>query len=133
MVTYTLTPGDHTIEWSLDGYQPLTATINVSSTGVLSCISVIGNTCADLISIVGSTITGMLKEIVVPVVGVCSWILEKGGWEQVATFDIMELVQGYLLLKDLGFTVTTAHIMGTIAYYNNQLSSGNALTGCEFT
>lgn len=131
LVSVDLTPGDHIIEWSLTGYETITATINVSDTGVLSCISVVAGTCAELINIVGNVVTGLLKEIIP--VGVCDWIVAEGGWESIVAFSIMDLVLGYLNLKDLGFTVTTGIIMGAIAYYNNQLSSGNTLTGCEFT
>lgn len=132
MVTVNLTPGEHTIEWTLNGYEPLSATINVSTTGIISCISVVAANCADVISIVGNTITALLKHIAVAA-PMCDWISDVGGWQAVATFDIMDLIQGYLNIKDIGFDITTAHIMGAIAYYNNQLSSGNTLTGCDLT
>lgn len=132
MVLVNLAPGNHTIEWSLSDYETITATIKVGVTGIVSCISVVAGICADFISIVGTTVTGLLKQIVVTA-PVCDWISGVGGWQELATFDIMDLIQGYLNIKNLGFTVSTAHIMGAIAYYNNQLSSGNTLTGCEFT
>jgi len=132
MVLVNLVPGDHTIEWAMDGYETLTAIINVSVTGIVSCISVFTGICADFISIVGTTVTGLLKLIIVTA-PVCDWISSVDGWQELATIDIMNLIQGYLNIIDLGFTVSTAHIMGAIAYYNNQMSSGNALTGCEFT
>ena len=131
MATVTLTPGDHIIEWSLEGYDTITAKINISTEGIASCIDVITHACEDVISIAGLAITGILKSISAD--PVCTWINGVSGWQALATFDIMELIEGYLEIKDLGFTVTSAHIMGSIAYYNNQLSSGNALTGCDFT
>ena len=131
MVTINLTAGNHTIEWALNGYETITATINVSSTGIVSCISVIGGMCTNLLSIVENTVTGLLKQIIIAA-PVCDWISSIGGWQELATFDIMQLIQGYLNLINMEFTVSTAHIMGAIAYYNNQLLSGNALTGCEF-
>lgn len=64
---------------------------------------------------------------------ICSWISSKGGRNNLTTADIMTLVSAYLLQTNLGFTVTSAHIMGVVAYYLNNLSSGNSLTGCSFT
>ena len=132
MTTVNLTPGNHTIEWSLEGYETIFATVDVSSTGIMNCINVTAGTCAELVSIVGNAVTGLLKQIAVTD-PVCDWISGFGGWQALATFDIMALIEGYLGVTDLGFTVTSAHIMGAIAYYNNQLSSGNTLTGCDFT
>ena len=63
--------------------------------------------------------------------GICPWITSKG-WSNLATFDIMTLVSAYLGQTNLGFTVTAAHIMGGVAYYLGNLSSGNSLTGCPF-
>ena len=65
--------------------------------------------------------------------GICPWVTSKGGWNNLATFDIMTLVNGYLLQTNLGFTVSAAHIMGAVAYYLDNLTSGNSLTGCSFT
>lgn len=127
MTIINLTPGEHTITWELPGYNTLTAVVNVSDTGTMSCVN------HEDVTITGNKISGLLQLTVELVTEVCQWILSKNGWESIATFDIMELVQGYLNVKDIGFTVTTVHIMGIVAYYNNQLSSGNALTGCELT
>lgn len=132
MATVNLTPGNHTIEWLLEGYETILATVDVSTTGIMNCINVTAGTCADLLSIVGNAVTGLLNQIAVTD-QVCTWISGVAGWQALATFDIMELIKGYLEITDLGFTVTSTHIMGAIAYYNNQLSSGNALTGCDFT
>ena len=64
---------------------------------------------------------------------ICAWITSRGGWTNLAVFDIMTLVSAYLRRTNLGFTVTISHIMGVVAYYLGNLSSGNSLTGCSFT
>ncbi len=64
---------------------------------------------------------------------ICAWITSKEGWTGLHIFDIMTLVSAYLGQINLGFTIATAHIMGTVAYYLNNLASGNSLTDCSFT
>ncbi len=64
---------------------------------------------------------------------VCAWIASKGGTTNIAVFDIMTLVSAYLGHANIGFTVTISHIMGGVAYYLNNVSSGNSLTGCSLT
>ncbi len=66
-------------------------------------------------------------------IDICTWIIGRGGWSSLSTYDIMTLVSAYLNQTTLGFTVTTAHIMGVVAYYLDNLTSGNSLTGCSFT
>lgn len=44
----------------------------------------------------------------------------------------MTLVSAYLGQTNLGFTITVTHIIGAVAYYLNNPSSGNSLTGCSF-
>jgi len=131
MVLVNLSSGLHTIEWALAGYGTINATIYISETGAITCASVIGGSCAGSLSIVGSTITGLLTQI--SETGICDWITTLGGINSIMTFNIMDLVMGYLELKTLGFQITTSLIMGAVAYYNNQIASGNNLTGCEFT
>jgi hypothetical protein len=65
-------------------------------------------------------------------IDICSWITDKGGWQHLAVFDIMTLVSSYLGQTNIGFTVTSAHIMGCVAYYLSNMPSGNSLTGCTF-
>lgn len=65
-------------------------------------------------------------------VDICSWITSKGGWANLAVFDIMALVSTYLGQTSLGFPITVAYIMGTVAYYLGNLSSGNSNTECTF-
>ena len=74
MATVNLTEGDHTIEWSLDGYETISADINISSTGILSCISTVTGTCQEMISIADSSITAILKQITEPLQNICKWI-----------------------------------------------------------
>lgn len=133
MVTIDLAPGQHTIKMTLAGYDLLEATINVSSTGSVTCVSVVSGTCYRMygpsIMISGNTVTGYLKE---SAINICTWISEKGGWDKLISFDIMTLVRAYTNQEDLGFEVKSADIMGAIAYYSGNATSGNQLTGCNF-
>lgn len=61
---------------------------------------------------------------------VCLWITSKGGWTNIAVFDIMTLVSAYLGNVNLGFPVAIAHIMGCVSYYLDNKPSGDSLTGC---
>ncbi len=63
---------------------------------------------------------------------ICTWIISKGGTTNIAVFDIMTLVSAYLGHTNIGFTVTISHIMGGVAYYLDNVSSGNSLAGCSF-
>ena len=133
MTTVNLSPGQHTIEMTLAGYNTLKATINVSSAGSISCVSVDGGICNSSaqpgVQVNGSLIIGNLKE---SAVGMCEWISGVGRWDKLAAFDIMALVKGYTGEQSAGFTVRSADIMGAVAYYSNNKSSGNNLTGCNF-
>lgn len=117
MVTVDLTSGDHIIEWSLAGYDPITATINVSSEGVLSCISVVAGTCADMIDIAGSIITGLLKSTAVT--SLDDWILSKGGYAAMkGNLSAMgEFIDGYYGITDIGFTPTLLDMGTFVDYY----------------
>lgn len=66
-------------------------------------------------------------------VSICSWITGLGGVTFIKSYDIMNLVKAYNDQSDIGFTVTSSYIMGCVAYYNSELSSGNSLTGCTFS
>ena len=133
MVTVNLSPGQHTIEMTLAGYDTLKATINVSSTGTVTCVSVLGGYCNSPahpgVKISYNIVTGYLKA---STVGICQWITGKGGWDKIVAYDIMSLVKGYTGQENIGFTVRSADIMGAIAYYSGNKSSGNSLTGCSF-
>jgi len=106
MVLVNLTPGNHTIVWSLDGYETITAVINVSTEGVLTCVSTITKTCTELLNIVGSTITGLLQSTVPASFN--DWIISKGGYEAIeGNLSLMgEFIDGYFGIINLGFTPT---------------------------
>lgn len=77
----------------------------------------------------GSVPYGSITEVFT----ICSWITSKGGWNAITAYDIMLLVDAYLELINLGYTVRMQDINGTIAYYLDILDSGNDFTGCSFT
>ena len=133
MVSIELEPGSHTIKISLAGYSGLNATINVSNTGVVTCVSVTGGSCGSVtppsIVVSGIVVLGYLKELVADT---CAWVIDLDGWESIAAFDIMALIKGYSGVEDLGFVVTSANIMGAIAYYSGNVESGNSLMECSF-
>ncbi len=65
MVVVDMIPGEHTIKFSLNGYDTLEATINVDTAGVVTCVSVTGGLCGGSalprVSISSNTVTGYLK------------------------------------------------------------------------
>ena len=63
---------------------------------------------------------------------ICTWITYKGEWTAITSYDVMTLVNAYLGIDPLGFTVTLSHIAGAISYYLGRLPSGNLFTGCNF-
>ncbi len=67
------------------------------------------------------------------VVDMCSWAVGLGGWKAIKAYDIMSLVSAYSGISNVGFMVTSANIMGAVAYYSGNVSNGNSLTGCAFT
>ena len=133
MVNVELEPGQHTIKISLANHSILEAVINISDTGTVTCVSVSGGLCGSAtppsIVISGIVVLGYLKELLTDT---CAWVTDKGGWESVVTYDIMDLIKGYSGAIELGFTVTSAHIMGAIAYYSGNVESGNSLMRCSF-
>ncbi len=140
MVIASLVEGSNTITWTLAGYQTLTAIIDVSPTGVATCISVSGGICKDTkaptVIVTGTTITGYLAPessgtpTPKPTNGICDWINSKGGKSALGSFDISTLVMAYLGFENVGFQVTSAHISGCIMYYLGIPSEGDSLTGC---
>lgn len=135
LVSANLTPGNHTIEWAMEGYESITATINVSPTGILSCIGVIGGLCADLISIVGTTITGLMNQII-PAENICYWISNIGGWDNLNWTNHV-LKAYYVYLGAPGYLieyspVTWNSVLGLYYYYIGSKEMGNSKTGCNF-
>ncbi len=74
-----------------------------------------------------------ILSVILETMNMCQWITSKGGRNNLRIFDIMILVGAYLGQSNLGFTIAIAHIMGAVAYYLNNLSSGDSLTGCSPT
>lgn len=135
MVVVALSEGDHTIEWSLAGYNTLTAVINVSAAGTVTCKSVTSGTCGSSappgVTISGSTVTAYMKTAAAG--GICPWITGKGGPAGIRVPDIFTLEDAYLGFSNPGFTPTIQQILGTTDYYLGFISSGNSKTGCSFT
>ena len=133
MDTVNLSPGDHDIEMSLAGYALFKATIRVSSTGGITCVSVMNGNCnsprAPGMLVSGTFVTGYLKE---SAENICSWVSGKGGPNNIKAFDIMTMVRAYTGQEDIGVEVKSADIMGAVAYYSGNKNSGNQLTGCSF-
>lgn len=127
MVTVDLIPGDHTIKWALNGYSQLIAVINVSSSGSVTCKSVTGGTCGSSVSpgvlVSGSTVTGYLLSSVtptpVPVSSYTAWVSSKGGAAGLKgnLIAIGNIIDGYIGIVNLGFTVTLGNVGTTIDYY----------------
>ena len=133
MVTVNLTPGEHTVEMELAGYAPFKGAIRVSDTGLVFCNSVDGGKCGAYekpgMTISYNVVTAIMSAVSIEI---CDWISGKGGWDDLAAYDIMTLVKSYAGQENIGFSVTSAYIMGAIAYYSGNKSSGNQLTGCGF-
>jgi hypothetical protein len=64
--------------------------------------------------------------------GICNWIISRGGWDAITSSDLITLAGAFLLHSNLGFPVTMAHIAGVTSYYLKRRSSGNMFTGCNF-
>ena len=58
----------------------------------------------------------------------CEWFSDH---MPIKSVDIMDLVEAYLGIRDLGWAVTAMDIMGAVAYYLDNKSEGDALTGCS--
>lgn len=126
--TVALTEGQHTIQISLNGYDTLNATINVSSTGV-TCVSVTDGACGGSslprVSTSVWTVTTYLKEGAAPT-DRCGWIATKDTSKVVF---ISEMVLAYNNLANIGFTPTAAEIGNAVLMYSN-LGTPASLWGC---
>ena len=69
----------------------------------------------------------------IPQVSICTWITSNGGIHPMMINNISTLIRAYLGYENVGFVVSASYISGVISYYLNNLSSGNSLTGCNFT
>ena len=64
--------------------------------------------------------------------GICNWIISRGGWNAITSYDIMVIADAYIGQGDLGFTVTMSYIAGIISYYLKRRGPGNMFTVCNF-
>lgn len=131
MVLVDLTAGDHTIKWTLSGYSQLTAVINVSSTGAVTCKSVTGGSCGSSyppgVVISGSTVTGYLASGATPTPtptptpspGYSNWVASMGGIAGIKgnLIAVGNIIDGYIGIVNLGFTVTLGNVGTTLDYY----------------
>jgi len=131
-----LLPGDHVFDISYTGYQTLRAKINVSSTGVVTCVTVNGSSCPSSgtprISISGSVVTVYLA-----VIDICTFITNRGGWSHLDwTQDILKAYNTWMGAADIpiGYSpVTWDSVLGLYYYFMGDKSDGNLKTGCVFT
>lgn len=123
--TTSLTEGSHTIQVSLSGYDTLTATIDVSASGV-TCVNVTNGLCGGAsppsVSTSGSTVTVYLASGSATT-GYDDWVNGKGGATGLRSnlAAVGEIIDGYLSsagdIGYLGFNVSLANIGTTIDYY----------------
>ena len=64
---------------------------------------------------------------------ICTWIEQKGGWNNLTSADLLELLDAYLGVKDIGFKPTYSEVLGCFYYYRGWLHLGNLKTGCNFS
>jgi hypothetical protein len=159
MVFVDLSPGDHTVKWTLNGYIQLIAVINVSTGGIVSCKSVTGGACGSStppgVTIAGNTITGYLKSTSTstptptptltptptktptptttptptktptptgtptPASNYNTWINNMGGPTAIKSnlIAVGNIIDGYVGIISLGFTVSLGNVGTTIDYY----------------
>lgn len=138
------------VHWTNDGGTPgisdLAIVVNTVPTSIDTGVTInqgetksypftMSNLSAGTYNVHASPDSGTVTQVIVVRLpaNMCEWVTSRGGRSNIATFDIMSLVSGYLLQINLGFTVSAAHIMGAVAFYLGNLTSGNSLTGCSFT
>lgn len=129
MVTVDLVAGDHTIKWTLSGYSQLAVVINVSTTGAVMCKSVTGDPCGSSsppgVVVSGSTVTGYLLSgatptpTPTPTPGYSNWLTSMGGVAGIKgnLIAVGNIIDGYIGIANLGFTVTLGNIGTTLDYY----------------
>jgi hypothetical protein len=125
MVIVDLTAGEHTVKWTLSGYSQLIAVINVSSAGAVTCKSVTGGSCGSStppgVVVSGSTVTGYLLSgaTPTPTPGYNSWVASMGGATGIKgnLIAVGNIIDGYIGIASLGFTVTLGNVGTTIDYY----------------
>lgn len=114
--------GDHTIELKLNGYDTLTMSINVTTAGVVTCNSVVSGSCGNTtppgVVVSGTTITTYLK-ISAAVSTYNDWVISKGGAAGLKgnILALLEILDGFTGITNLGFTVTIANVLSTLDYF----------------
>jgi len=145
-----VTMGEHELIFVADGYHALKVNINVTTTGV-ECLSAEygefdettkeftkkGDASCDAcatkengVCITNFDIHGYLKpveEVVTPppeeITSFEEWLESKGGCSAIGILDILELVDGYIGRKDLGFDVTITNILTAVDCYIGRITS----------
>ncbi len=114
---------------TLSGYSQLTTVINVSSTGVVTCKSVTGGSCGSSIPpgviVSGGAVTGYLLSGVtptptpIPPTTYTAWVTSMGGTAGIKgnLVAMGNIIDGYIGIASLGFTVTLGNVGTTIDYY----------------
>lgn len=144
MVTVDLTPGDHPIKMSLDGYNLFEGVINVTATGIITCVSIVDGTCNSITApgmiINGAVVSGYLKEYTIPTppvpTDICTWITNAGGWNNL-NWTTNVLYAYYEYIGMIGYDVEYSPIswnsvLGLYYYYIGLKAEGNVKTGCVF-
>lgn len=134
--TVLLTEGQHTIQVSLDGYDTLQATINVTAAAVL-CSTVVDGACGGSslprLETSGWTVTAYLKAETVGT-NVCTWVNGIGGWRNLQwSTHVLEAYYVYIGAADhsIGFSpVIWNDVLGLYYYYVNDPTAGNEKIGC---
>lgn len=136
--TVTLSKGGHSLTVDPpDGYEPMTATFQVTDTGVV-CEMVSVGICGGDPGFVADAfdVTLNLKEIAV-IIDACTWFATQdfGSVTMIST-----LIKAFIGREtDADFDVAAAHISGAILYYLGETKNkpertvqGNTKTGCSF-
>jgi hypothetical protein len=114
----SLATGDHNITISKNNYETVTAKINVSSTGAVTCKSVTGGSCGGTgyprVDALGTSVKVYMATGVTD--GKCVWINAQTHNQ---THWISELIKAYFGRTDLGFVVEghSAYISSAIKVY----------------
>uniref|UniRef100_A0A6M3M9H0 PEGA domain-containing protein n=1 Tax=viral metagenome TaxID=1070528 RepID=A0A6M3M9H0_9ZZZZ len=126
MTVFELEIGTHQVKWNLSGYNELNATIDVSSGGTITCVSVETGDCGGSgvprVSISGNTVTGTLKETGItppPTNDYNNWLTSKGGTAGLLSNlpALLEMCDAYLGFIQIGFNPTLSNLLTTCDYY----------------
>lgn len=123
----SLAAGDHNITITKNNYETVTAKINVSSKGLVSCESVTGGSCEGTgyprVEASGTSVKVYMATGVSVVTSYAEWVTSKGGASGIdGNLGVVgEIIDGYLSYVGeagyLGFTVALGDVGSTIDYY----------------